>query len=45
MAQMASGGGKELMCFLYITINVGPSLMKEIGEAFKIYCTRPFSEA
>ena len=42
MAQMASGRGKELMCFLYNAISVGTSLTKEMGNTCKIYCTRPF---
>ena len=40
MAQMASERGKELMCFLHITINVGPSLTKKMRNACKMYYTR-----
>jgi hypothetical protein len=40
MAQMASERGKELMCFLRVTMNVGPSLMNKMGNACKMYYTR-----
>ena len=42
MAQMASERGKELMSFLRITITVGPSLLKKMGNACKMYYTRLF---
>jgi hypothetical protein len=35
MAQMASERGKELRCFLHITIKVGPSLMKKMGKCMQ----------
>jgi len=33
---MASERSKELMCFLHITINAGPSLMKKMGNEIGI---------